>query len=108
MRKVSRRQDRRQSAPVPLWALAIVVAASPAWLAVAQAARAAPPAPAAGATGGQTADQLIVAAIAQRRAGHDDAALPLLQRAYARSHAPRAAAQLGFVEQALGFWAGAE
>jgi hypothetical protein len=70
--------------------------------------RAAPPAGGAAQPGGPSVDQLITAALAQRRAGHDDAALPLLQRAYARAHVPRAAAQLGFVEQALGLWPGAE
>jgi len=93
---------RLQPGPASLWALAAVLAAG------GPAARAAPAALGPGASGGPTTDQLIAAAIAQRRAGHDDAALPLLQRAYARAHTPRAAAQLGFVEQALGLWAGAE
>ncbi|HET6151041.1 MAG TPA: PEGA domain-containing protein [Polyangia bacterium] len=54
------------------------------------------------------ADDLISQALAYRRAGNDAAALPLLQRAYGRSRTPRAAAQLGFVEQALGVWVAAE
>jgi hypothetical protein len=43
-----------------------------------------------------------------RRAGDDEAALAELQRAYDREPSPRSAAQLGFVEQALGQWAKAD
>ena len=84
------------------WLLALVMSISSLAQAAPPAVTPAPPA------GGATVEQLIAAALAQRRTGHDDAALPLLQRAYARAHTPRAAAQLGFVEQALGLWPGAE
>jgi len=39
-----------------------------------------------------------------RKAGDDTGALPEFQNAYQLSHTPRAAAQLGLVEQALGHW----
>jgi hypothetical protein len=47
-------------------------------------------------------DALVRRAIALRKHGNDRAALDELQRAYLIAHSPRAAAQLGFVEQALG------
>jgi len=74
----------------------------------AAAALAAPPAGGAAPGAGPSADELIAQALAFRRAGNDAAALPLLQRAYGRGRTPRAAAQLGFVEQALGVWVAAE
>ena len=39
-----------------------------------------------------------------RKHGHDEEALALFQRAYAQSHSPRAQAQVGLAEQALGRW----
>jgi hypothetical protein len=53
-------------------------------------------------------DALVRQAIALRKHGNDRAALEELQRAYQIAHSPRAAAQLGFVEQALGLWPQAE
>jgi hypothetical protein len=53
-------------------------------------------------------EQLIARAVELRRHGDDQGALPLLRAAYSRGQSPRAAAQLGFVEQALGFWVDAE
>jgi hypothetical protein len=54
------------------------------------------------------AEALVNQAVELRRSGDDQAALPLLQQAYALGHAPRAAGQLGLCEQALGQWADAE
>ncbi|HEY7370604.1 MAG TPA: hypothetical protein VIF57_00390, partial [Polyangia bacterium] len=67
------------------------------------AARAAP-------AGGAGADEeaLIREALMMRRRGNDRAAQVELQRAYDLGHSPRAAAQLGFAEQALGMWPQAE
>jgi len=72
-------------------------------------ARAAPAAPAAS-DSGESADEdaLIREAIMMRRRGNDRAAQVELQRAYDIGHSPRAAAQLGFAEQALGMWPQAE
>jgi hypothetical protein len=53
-------------------------------------------------------DELIRRAIEMRRTGDDQGAQPLFREAYEISHAPRAAAQLGFCEQALGRWVDAE
>jgi hypothetical protein len=67
-----------------------------------------------GLTGGGAAwatdeeDALIHRGIELRKQGNDRAALDEMQRAYAIKHAPRAAAQLGFTEQALGLWPEAE
>jgi len=55
-----------------------------------------------------TEDALIHHGIELRKQGNDPAALQEMQRAYAIRHAPRAAAQLGFAEQALGLWPDAE
>jgi hypothetical protein len=55
-----------------------------------------------------TEDALIHRGIELRKQGNDRAALEEMQRAYALKHAPRAAAQLGFAEQALGLWPEAE
>lgn len=55
-----------------------------------------------------TEDALIHRGIELRKQGNDRAALEEMQRAYAIKHAPRAAAQLGFAEQALGLWPDAE
>jgi hypothetical protein len=53
-------------------------------------------------------EALIKKAIAHRQEGDDEAALKLLRQAYALAPTPRAAAQLGFAEQALGRWVDAE
>lgn len=53
-------------------------------------------------------DALIHRGIELRKQGNDRAALEEMQQAYAIKHAPRAAAQLGFTEQALGLWPEAE
>src|SRR3954464_6701068 len=53
-------------------------------------------------------EALIRRGLALRKHGNDEAALPVLEHAYALSHSPRAAAQLGFAEQALGLWPDAE
>src|SRR3982751_4792891 len=53
-------------------------------------------------------DALIHRGIELRRQGNDRAALAELERAYAVKRSPRAAAQLGFAEQALGLWPQAE
>jgi hypothetical protein len=59
--------------------------------------------------GGDTdEDALIREALMMRRRGNDRAAQVELQRAYDLGHSPRAAAQLGFAEQALGMWPQAE
>jgi hypothetical protein len=55
-----------------------------------------------------TEDALIHRGIELRKQGNDRAALEEMQRAYAIKHTPRAAAQLGFAEQALGLWPDAE
>ncbi len=54
------------------------------------------------------AEDLIRRAIDMRRSGDDQGAQPLFREAYDLSHSPRAAAQLGFCEQALGRWPDAE
>ncbi len=56
----------------------------------------------------QDPDHLIEAGIAQREQGHDDVALQDFQKAYALSPSPRALAQIGLAEQALGIWLKAE
>jgi tetratricopeptide (TPR) repeat protein len=54
------------------------------------------------------ADALIQHGIELRKKGQDDAALTEFRRAYGLARTPRAAAQLGFAEQATGDWAAAE
>ena len=54
------------------------------------------------------ADDLIAQGIKLRQDGHDQQALPLFQQAVKQQPSPRAFAQLGTCEQALGLWAGAE
>ena len=54
------------------------------------------------------ADEFIARGVALRREGRDAEALPLFEAAYVQARTPRAAAQLGFVEQALGRWVNAE
>ena len=57
---------------------------------------------------GSDEDSLIRDAIQLRKQGNDHLAQVELQRAYDIAHSPRAAAQLGFAEQALGMWPQAE
>jgi hypothetical protein len=87
------------------WMGSVLLVVSAATAVAAAPAGVGPLAPASSGAGG---DDLIGQALAYRRAGNDAAALPLLQRAYGRGRSPRAAAQLGFVEQALGAWVAAE
>jgi hypothetical protein len=47
-------------------------------------------------------DQLIEAGVGARRAGNDEQALVLFTQAWEAGHAPRARAQMGLAEQALG------
>ncbi len=56
----------------------------------------------------EDADALIQRGIELRKKGQDDAALTAFRSAYALAKTPRAAAQLGFAEQALGEWADAQ
>jgi hypothetical protein len=51
---------------------------------------------------------LIKEGLDLRRQNQEQAALPYFQRAYLLARTPRAAAQLGFAEQALGLWVDAE
>jgi hypothetical protein len=60
------------------------------------------------AQGAESAEALIQKGIVLRTNGHDFEALPLFQRAYELAPTPRANAQLGLVEQALGRWPDAE
>jgi hypothetical protein len=53
-------------------------------------------------------DRLVQEGLELRRNGDDQGAYPLLMDAYGMTRSPRAAAQLGFCEQALGRWADAE
>jgi hypothetical protein len=57
---------------------------------------------------GAGADALIERGIQLRQQGHDDQALAEFQRAYALTPTPRALAQMGLAEQALGQWVPAE
>jgi PEGA domain len=57
---------------------------------------------------GEPAEAAIQRGIHLRKAGDDAGALPEFQNAYQLVHTPRAAAQLGFAEQALGHWDDAE
>jgi hypothetical protein len=54
------------------------------------------------------AESLLRHGVELRRAGDDEGALREFQKAYAVDHSPRAAAQVGLAEQALGLWADAE
>jgi len=54
------------------------------------------------------AEQLVQRGLQERRAGDDQAALPLFKEAYDLSGSPRAVTQLGFCHQALGQWLEAE
>lgn len=53
-------------------------------------------------------EQLIAAGIGARRAGNDEQALALFTQAWEAGHAPRARAQMGLAEQALGQFVEAE
>ena len=86
---------RRQGAAV------IVVSAMACWLTRGASAWAAD-------TEADSEDALIHRGIELRRQGNDRAALGELERAYAIKRSAHAAAQLGFVEQALGLWPQAE
>jgi len=63
---------------------------------------------AAGSVLASDAEDLIGQGIELRRANRDQEALPLFQRALEKDPKPRAFAQLGTCEQALGLWIGAE
>jgi hypothetical protein len=52
----------------------------------------------------EDADALIKQGVELRRAGHDEAALEQFRRAYDLAPTPRALAQMGLAEQALGRW----
>lgn len=52
----------------------------------------------------QSADALLHRAYELRLTGHDEAALPLLEQAYAMDHSARVAAQLGLCDEAVGRW----
>jgi hypothetical protein len=56
----------------------------------------------------QEGERLVEKGLELRRQGKDEAALPYFRRAHELVGTPRSAAQLGFVEQALGRWADAE
>jgi hypothetical protein len=60
--------------------------------------------PVAARAAGGDEDALIRRGLQLRRAGHDEAAVATLQQAYGQEASPRAAAQLGFAEQAAGQW----
>jgi hypothetical protein len=62
----------------------------------------------AGAAGVDEEEALIRLGLELRKRGDDRAALAELERAYQVARSPRAGAQLGFVEQALGMWPQAE
>jgi hypothetical protein len=53
-------------------------------------------------------DALIRRGVELRRQGKDQEALEQFRKAYAQANSPRAAAQIGLAEQALGRWADAE
>ena len=53
-------------------------------------------------------EYLIRQGVEQRTQGHDQAAMPMFQRAYDLERSPRTAAQLGLCEAALGYWLAAE
>jgi hypothetical protein len=57
---------------------------------------------------GEDAEALIKKGVELRRAGDDAGALRVFQDAYAIDHSPRALAQMGLAEQALGRWSLAE
>src|SRR4051812_36411583 len=61
-----------------------------------------------GSAHGADPEALIREGLELRRAGHDQEALSLFQRAVQARRTPRALAQLGLCQQALGLWPGAE
>jgi hypothetical protein len=56
----------------------------------------------------ETADELATEGIRLRRAGRDFEALPLFRKALEQKQTPKAYAQLGLCEQAVGLWVDAE
>jgi hypothetical protein len=54
------------------------------------------------------AERWIHDGVEMRRQGNDPAAYELFQRAFVATHSPRAAAQIGLAEQALGRWVDAD
>jgi hypothetical protein len=60
------------------------------------------------AAGAGEADDLIERGVSLRRENRDQEALPLFKRAFELQATPRASAQLGLCEQALGLWVPAE
>jgi hypothetical protein len=64
--------------------------------------------PAAWAAGADDAEKLIHHGIELRKAHDDEGAARAFQQAYDKVHSPKAAAQLGLAEQALGRWEDAE
>jgi hypothetical protein len=56
----------------------------------------------------RSAEQLVTDGLAARRAGNDEQALALFTQAWDAAHTPRARAQMGLAEQALGRFAEAE
>lgn len=54
------------------------------------------------------AEALIERGLAEREAGHDEAALQLFRQAFERAHSPRSQAQVALAAQALGQWIDAE
>lgn len=66
------------------------------------------PCPTRAADGDGDAEPLLRRGVELRRSGDDEGALRVFQKAYALDHGPRAAAQMGLAEQALGLWADAE
>jgi hypothetical protein len=65
-------------------------------------------APLAGAAGGENADALIQRGVELRRSSQDAEARKYFEQAYALQKSPKAAAQVGFAEQALGRWGAAD
>lgn len=60
------------------------------------------------ASGSRESEAHISRGLELRRSGDDRGALPEFEKAYEIAHTPRAAAQLGLVEQALGRWSDAD
>ncbi len=56
----------------------------------------------------ETPDALLARGVELRRTGQDQQALELFRRAFELSHSPRAEAQMGLAEQALGRWLDAD
>src|SRR5689334_14201627 len=60
------------------------------------------------ADGDESADRLLKRGVELRKAGKDDEALEAFRAAYTSRPSPRAQAQIGLAEQALGRWGDAE